>query len=60
MQESYVENNKVTKDDSAIDLFHWDHRAICDSCDFPIFGVRFKCIHCEDYGTAVCQATYAI
>lgn len=25
------------------------HDAICDVCDFPIVGVRFKCLQCHNY-----------
>jgi ribosomal protein S18 acetylase RimI-like enzyme len=25
------------------------HHAICDCCDFPILGVRFKCLNCPDF-----------
>ncbi len=25
------------------------HSAICDCCDFPILGVRYKCLNCPDF-----------
>lgn len=25
------------------------HHAICDSCDWPILGLRFKCLNCPDF-----------
>lgn len=25
------------------------HNAICDGCDQPIFGLRYKCLVCPDY-----------
>ncbi len=30
------------------------HGAICDVCDFPILGVRFKCLNCADFD--ICAA----
>lgn len=31
-------------------IFELDHQAICDHCDFPIFGVRYRCLNCEVFG----------
>ena len=38
------------KEQAISDVAAVDHEAICDHCDFPIFGVRFKCLNCPDYG----------
>lgn len=38
-------------EDGDKELFKCDHQAICDHCDFNIFGVRYKCLNCDDYGT---------
>jgi len=27
----------------------FEHAAICDSCEQPIRGIRYKCLHCRDY-----------
>eukprot|EP01125_Pyxidicula_operculata_P009288 TRINITY_DN3062_c0_g1_i3.p1 TRINITY_DN3062_c0_g1~~TRINITY_DN3062_c0_g1_i3.p1 ORF type:complete len:413 (-),score=83.89 TRINITY_DN3062_c0_g1_i3:113-1351(-) len=29
------------------------HSAICDICEFPIVGIRYKCLNCKDYD--ICQ-----
>eukprot|EP01116_Phalansterium_solitarium_P012337 TRINITY_DN28533_c0_g1_i1.p1 TRINITY_DN28533_c0_g1~~TRINITY_DN28533_c0_g1_i1.p1 ORF type:complete len:366 (-),score=8.94 TRINITY_DN28533_c0_g1_i1:223-1320(-) len=34
------------------------HRAICDVCDYSIFGLRFKCTVCSDYD--MCEDCYHV
>lgn len=40
----------TTTDTQSIDY----HASTCDVCNFPIIGVRWKCLNCSDYGTYYC------